>query len=174
MSAAIRIATLADAEVLAELGSTTFIEAFGHLYAPEDLSTYLREADTPAAFRRILADDHDVVLIAERSGRALGYGMGGPCKLPVQNLESRAGEIKRVYVRAEAHGQKVGSRIMDLLLAELERREHDPLYVGVWSQNLRAQRLYERYGFVKVSEYDFPVGRQLDREFILRRPPRSV
>jgi RimJ/RimL family protein N-acetyltransferase len=44
-----------------------------------------------------------------------------------------------------------------------------PLYVGVWSGNVGAQRLYGRFGFAKVGEYEYPVGRQRDREFILRR-----
>src|SRR5262245_8118439 len=104
----------------------------------------------------------------------VGYGVGGRCKLPVHDLEARAGEIKRLYVHAAAHGQKLGTRMLDMLIEELERREHDPLYVGVWSQNLGAQRLYMRYGFVRVGQYDFPVGQQMDLEFILRRPPRST
>jgi diamine N-acetyltransferase len=55
-------------------------------------------------------------------------------------------------------------------LAWLDARGRLPLYVGVWSQNLGAQRLYGRFGFHKVGEYDFPVGRHVDREFILERP----
>jgi len=168
-----RTATATDAEQLAELGRTTFIEAFGHLYKPQDLEAFLVDAQSPAAFQRILADKDNVVMVAVSEGHALGYGIAGRCKLPVVGLEPRAGEIKRLYVRSVAHGRKVGSELMDRLLAELERREHDPLYVGVWSQNLGAQRLYQRYGFEKSGEYHFPVGEQLDREFILRRPPRQ-
>ena len=44
------------------------------------------------------------------------------------------------------------------------------LWVGVWSENLGAQRFYARYGFALAGEYAFPVGRVRDREFIFRRP----
>jgi RimJ/RimL family protein N-acetyltransferase len=51
------------------------------------------------------------------------------------------------------------------------------VYIGVWSGNAGAQRLYARHGFEKIGEYDFPVGQHLDREFILRQrespTPRS-
>lgn len=171
---ALRSATLADAEALSEVGRGTFIEAFGHLYSPEDLEAFLFHAHSVEAWRRVLDDDHNIVVVAHSAAGTVGYGVGGRCKLPVRELEARAGEIKRLYVLAAAHGQKLGTRMLDKLIAELERREHDPLYVGVWSQNLGAQRLYTRYGFVKVSEYDFPVGQQMDREFILRRPPRNA
>ena len=38
-----------------------------------------------------------------------------------------------------------------------------------WSGNRKAQKLYEAYGFEKAGEYQYPVGRWLDDEFILRR-----
>lgn len=44
-----------------------------------------------------------------------------------------------------------------------------PLWVGVWSGNLKAQKLYAAHGFEKAGEYQYPVGRWLDDEFILRR-----
>jgi diamine N-acetyltransferase len=169
-----RRATPEDAPALSELGRSTFIEAFGSLYRPEDLEAFLEDAHSVAAYRRILEDDHNNVLVAWSPNRAVGYGVAGRCKLPVEHLEARAGEIKRLYVRAEAQGQQLGTQLLDRLLEELERREYDPLYVGVWSENFGAQRLYARYGFDKVGEYDFSVGRQLDREFILRRPPRPA
>ena len=46
-------------------------------------------------------------------------------------------------------------------------------WLGVWSGNLRAQRFYRRYGFEKAGEYNYPVGKVVDREFIFHRP-RSV
>jgi ribosomal protein S18 acetylase RimI-like enzyme len=43
-------------------------------------------------------------------------------------------------------------------------------WLGVWSGNLKAQRLYAAYGFERVGGYAFPVGRWRDDEFIMRRP----
>jgi RimJ/RimL family protein N-acetyltransferase len=54
---------------------------------------------------------------------------------------------------------------LDWLLREGPRT----LWIGVWSENLGAQRFYARHGFAKAGEYEFPVGRVRDREFILRR-----
>ena len=76
----------------------------------------------------------------------------------------------------EAEGQHEANEFANgnfgLLEAALEwlgERGRTPVYLGVWSENDGAQRLYGRYGFEKVGEYDFPVGDQLDREFILKR-----
>ena len=40
---------------------------------------------------------------------------------------------------------------------------------GVWSGNLKAQKLYQAHGFEKAGEYEYPVGAWRDHEFILRR-----
>jgi ribosomal protein S18 acetylase RimI-like enzyme len=59
---------------------------------------------------------------------------------------------------------------MDAALAWLQRDGPGPLWLGVWSGNLKAQAFYAGYGFEKVGEYAFPVGATRDHEFILRRP----
>jgi ribosomal protein S18 acetylase RimI-like enzyme len=96
--------------------------------------------------------------------------VAGRCGLPVPDLEPGAGEIKRLYVTPAGQNEGLGSRLMNTMLDWLASTGRDPLYVGVWSQNYGAQRFYQRYGFEKVGEYEFPVGNQLDIEFILKRP----
>ncbi len=58
---------------------------------------------------------------------------------------------------------------MDVALTWLTEQQCSPLYIGVWSENSGAQRFCGRYGFVKVGEYGFPVGKTVDHEFILKR-----
>ncbi|RYE91924.1 MAG: GNAT family N-acetyltransferase, partial [Myxococcales bacterium] len=78
-----------------------------------------------------------------------------------------------LYVDQAAQGLGLGKEMLERALGWLEQRAPGPLWLGVWSGNLRAQRLYERYGFGKVGEYDFPVGAWRDREFIFRRDALS-
>jgi diamine N-acetyltransferase len=166
----IRRAELADAEQLAQLGAATFTETFGHLYPPEDLQSFLLSAHSIDNWRKTLADPNIAVWVAEvENGRRIGFIGVGACKLPVQNLEPTAGEVQQLYVLAEYHNLRLGTRLMDAGLDWLELQGRTPLYVGVWSENYGAQRFYERYGFSKVGEYGFRVGRTIDREFILKR-----
>jgi ribosomal protein S18 acetylase RimI-like enzyme len=166
----IRRATVGDATSMAELGAATFTEAFGHLYRPEDLAEFLALSHSPDTWTRTLGDTQRAVFVAEDAiGRKAGFVCVGACKLPVQNLEPTSGEIQQLYVRAEFQNFRLGSRLMDAGLGWLTEHGRSPLYIGVWSQNLGAQRFYGRYGFNKIGEYGFPVGKQVDREFILKR-----
>jgi ribosomal protein S18 acetylase RimI-like enzyme len=166
----IRRAGAADADALAELGTATFVETFGHLYAAEDLAAFLSQSHSPSRYGQLLGDPDIAVWLAFGTrSPPVGYLVAGPCKLPLAGLEAGAGEIRQLYLRAAVQGQGLGSRLLVTAMDWLAARGRRPLYVGVWSQNVGAQRLYARFNFEKVGEYDFPVGRHLDREFILRR-----
>ncbi len=166
---AIRRAGAGDAAALADLGTATFNETFGHLYAPEDLAAFLAATYSRAACARLLADPGIAVWLAGPAQHPTGYVVAGPCKLPVPNREPRAGEIRQLYLHRSAQGRGLGTRLLLVALDWLRANGHAPLYVGVWSENVGAQRLYARHGFGKIGEYDFPVGRHLDREFILKQ-----
>jgi len=159
-----------EVDALASLARDTFVETFGHLYKGEDLAAFLETAHAPATYDALLRDGRVAIWLATKSGIGpVGYGVAGPCKLPVPDLETTAGEIRQLYFRASAQREGIGSRLLTTMLDWLTARGHAPLYVGVWSGNLGAQRLYGRFGFEKIGEYDFPVGKHLDREFILRQ-----
>ena len=169
-SVSIRRATAADAAALAELGAATFTETFGHLYPPEDLQTFLATSHSPQSWSGTLADANRAVWIVDHaSGRKIGFIVVGKCKLPVRDLEPDAGEIQQLYVLAEFHNLRLGTRLMEVGLEWLASQRRSPLYIGVWSENYGAQRFYGRYGFNKCGEYGFPVGKTVDHEFILKR-----
>jgi diamine N-acetyltransferase len=167
---AIRRAIPNDAPTLATLGAATFTETFGRLYPPEDLQTFLVGSHSVDAWTRTLSDPERAVWIAELADSTpVGFIAVGACKLPIEKRESTAGEIQQLYVLAQYHNLRLGSRLMDIGLEWLQAQGRTPLYIGVWSENFGAQRFYGRYGFNKVGEYGFPVGTTVDREFILKR-----
>lgn len=51
----------------------------------------------------------------------------------------------------------------------MEANGDGSLWIGVWSGNQKAQRLYAAHGFEPVGGYRYAVGTWLDDERILRR-----
>ncbi len=165
----IRRATPADAEALSRIGAETFTETFGHLYPPRDLADFLEAAYAVETSRRDLEDPEKAVWLVESDGAVVGHALAGPCDLPHEAVTPACGELKRLYVLKAFQGGGAGSRLLAEALAWLERDGPRALWIGVWSENFGAQRLYGRLGFEKVGEYHFIVGETRDREFILRR-----
>lgn len=170
MGDVIRRAVVGDADVLSALAARTFTETFGHLYPAEDLAAFLAEAYDPGRQRKILAHPGYAVWLLERDGQAIGHAAAGPAGLPHPDVAPGDGEIKRLYLLRGFQGAGLGARLCDAVMDWLVRDGPRPLWVGVWSENFGAQRFYARYGFAHAGEYEFPVGRVRDREFILRRP----
>jgi ribosomal protein S18 acetylase RimI-like enzyme len=159
----------ADAEALVAIGRATFAETFGHLYPPQDLAAFLAEAHGPARARADLADPAKAVWLVEAGAEVVGYAVAGPCHLPHPEVSPACGELERLYIAASHRGGGAGARLLDETLAWLEKDGPRQLWIGVWSGNHGAQRLYARHGFTKVGTYEFVVGQTRDHEFILRR-----
>ena len=166
----IRRATPADAATLSALGAETFVEAFGHLYAPEDLHAFLEESHSPRAYATALSDPAYAAWLAQLDGVPIGYAQAGPARLPHADVRPGDGELKRLYLLRRAQNGGTGRALMDAAMAWLLQDGPRTLWVSVWSENPGAQRFYARYGFGYAGEYAFIVGRQRDREFIYRRP----
>lgn len=167
MTATIRRARADEADVLSALGTETFTATFGHLYSRQNLQKFLEKNHTAAAYRSLLADRNSAVWIADdREGRAIGYAVAGPCALPVPGLPARSGELARLYLVRGAQGTGLGARLLDAAL-EFLRANFDRIYLSVYRDNAKAQRLYKRAGFVKIHDYFYMVGDHADPEWIM-------
>jgi len=158
-----------DAAALARLGARTFTETFGHLYPRADLDAFLGEAYCLDAQRRLLCAAGSAVWLLERGGEAIGHAAAGPCTLPHPEVSADDGELKRLYVLKSHQNAGLGTHLMHAALGWLLQPGPRTLWLGVWSQNLNAQRFYARYGFARAGQYLFPVGQMRDVEWIFRR-----
>lgn len=178
----IRVAQPADTAALAALGAATFTQTFGTLYTPTDLATFLETSHTPEVYAAAIADPAQRVWVVQGpSGALVAYATAGANSLPIDEAAApiappiaslaagRAGELKRIYVDASCQGAGLGSKLLAVVFDWLAEEKFAPLYIGVFSENIGAQKLYARHGFEKVGEYGFPVGDHVDLEFILRR-----
>lgn len=151
----------------------TFTETFGHLYPASDLEAYLDGAYSPdAVAAELVAPGNFWNLVLGEDDNPVAYLECVPGHLPHPECSPRNGEIKRIYVLRSHQGRGLGQQLMRVALTHFaERYPAKPQWVGVWSENRRAQHLYEAFGFRKVGEYIFPVGASEDRDFIFRREP---
>ena len=158
---------------LSQLAMDTFTETFAHLYPPEDLSAFLEKSYAPEKLATETADPAQFWRIVCDGDDAVAYLQCGPVGLPHPDADpARAGELKRLYVHSSQQGKGLGRMLMAIALNWLGETYGDaPQWIGVWSENHKAQALYRSYGFERVGEYQFPVGQTLDDEFILRRQP---
>ena len=165
----IRKAVEFDAHTLSEIGAATFIETFGHLYPQADLTAYLAVAYDVEDTRLSLVSPSKASWLVEDQGRVVGFATAGLCDLPHPEVGPQSYELKRFYLLKSHQNGGTGSTLFGQVMAWLLAQNPKDLWIGVWSENLGAQRFYKRHGFEQVGEYGFKVGATVDLEFILRR-----
>lgn len=172
----IRRAVPGDAEALSTLAARTFLETFvdgfGIPYPQVDRDAYVAEKLAPEIFAARIADPAFGVWIAEQGGEAAGFAVAGPNGLPHADAVAGDLELKQLYLTNAAQGRGLGGVLFKAALDWMEARDPAAIWIGVWSGNEKAQRLYAALGFEKAGEYRFAVGNWLDEEFILRRTGR--
>ena len=161
-----REAAAYDWQVIDHLFRTGFCETFAHLYAQEDLDAFLAKF-TQEAWTGELTDERYAFLIAEADGEPVGYVKVGPPELPVTPSGVPL-ELRQLYILKPWHGSGIAQHLMRWALDTARDRGAEELYLTVYTDNSRARRFYERYGFEYIGPYAFMVGDHPDEDIIMR------
>lgn len=165
----LRAPTLSDAPALAALGRATFTETFGTLYRPEDLEAFLTEVYAQSAIAKELDDPKLQHAVIELDGELIGFAKIGPAHLPVKDPAPGAMELWQIYLLKKHLGKGYGFQLMAWANEKFREAQASEIYLSVFSGNQRAITFYQKQGFEKIGEYDFPVGDHVDLEWIMRR-----
>lgn len=153
--------------VLAELGGTTFLEAFGAFHSAADMQAYVNKTYNLIQVRSNLENPAIHYRIAYGFQEDLGY-----IKLlrdvQVENLSGRVMELEKIYVRQAAHGTGVGQLLMDEAIRISREEGYEILFLGVWQENARALAFYKKNGFEIFGTRTFQLGQTRCEDFLLR------
>ena len=166
MTIVYRDGKLADISAIDRVFRQSFCETFAHLYREADLQAFLGKFTTEAWAQEIGSPDYGFRL-AEHDRQAVGYAKVGPSALPVEPAGPSL-ELRQLYVLERFHGSGIGRALTDWAIDEARRRQARGLFLTVYTDNHRARRLYQRYGFEEVGPYAFMVGEQPDEDIIMR------
>ncbi len=167
----LRAPTPADVPALGALGRDSFVAKFGHLYDPEDLDPFLAATFGESAIAAELANPERLYCLAVAAdGSLAGYcKLGLVCGWPKHARGHHTIELKQLYTAPGLTGMGIGGALMDWALAAAGAHRADEIQLSVWSENMGAQAFYARYGFAKVADVTFHVGRHIDHEFLFAR-----
>jgi diamine N-acetyltransferase len=165
----IRYAREHDNSLLAEAGRRLFFNTFAADNRPGDMESYLVAAFSPQIQATELADPNAVTLIAEIEGDFAGYARLKEGRPGVEITGQHPIELVRIYAEQEYLGKGVGSSLMKACLEETKLRDCDSIWLGVWEQNRRAIRFYERWDFVIAGTQEFRLGDDIQTDYVMYR-----
>ncbi|KAK5197186.1 hypothetical protein LTR72_000411 [Exophiala xenobiotica] len=155
-----RKARSGDAEHLARLGAHVFSITYGHSVEPHEMQAYLDESYSIEATAKDISDPNkDMILATDQESIIVGFalltrGTSEPCIAHLDNLV----ELQRIYIHPSYQGHGVGKVLANTLETMAREQSFRYMWLGVWEENLKAQKVYERLGYKTVGDRNFVVG----------------
>ena len=142
----VRKARKDEVKVLQDLNNEIFVDnskydsdlKMGWPYSPEG----------EKYFRRILKNSQAICLIAEKSGKPIGYIVATPKEFGYRS--SKYMEIENMGVTAKFRSKGVGVRLLSKCLNLAKRCGYQKAYVTSYWENIKAIKFYETNGFKKI------------------------
>lgn len=156
----IRRVTIDDAATLSAIAKQTFYDTFTGTCTEEDMQSFLVQHYSEEKLRKELMDTETFCFFAELDAVPIAYLQ---FKEDYNNFPAEkkweALELKRIYVLSEFHGKGIAQKLMNFILSFAAEKKYEMIWLGVWEHNLKAQKFYEKYGFVNSGyTHDFPIG----------------
>ena len=104
----------------------------------------------------------------------LGNETAGYLKLNYRSAQTefkdpQAMEIERIYVLSHYQGKNIGSQLLNFVQDKANEHQLKYIWLGVWDQNHRAIRFYQRHGFEVFSSHVFMLGSDKQTDLLLKK-----
>ena len=157
-----------DLETLRNLSIQTFKETFEEVNTEEDMQKYLLENLSIEKLKSELENPNSEFYFAENNNEILGYLKLNFKDAQTEELEENHFEIERIYVLKTFLGQKIGQILFDKAIEIGREKNLEYVWLGVWEENHRAIRFYEKNGFEIFGKHDFVLGEDVQTDLLMK------
>ena len=164
----IRKINIDDLETLRNLSIQTFKETFEEVNTEEDMQKYLDENLSIEKLKTELENPNSEFYFAENNNEILGYLKLNFKDAQTEKLEENHFEIERIYVLKAFLGQKIGQILFDKAIEIGREKNLEYVWLGVWEENHRAIRFYEKNGFEIFGKHDFVLGEDVQTDLLMK------
>ncbi|NII81985.1 MULTISPECIES: GNAT family N-acetyltransferase [unclassified Pedobacter] len=162
-------ATLADIKKLQEIGRTTFSEAFAAANTEENMKEYLEKGFSEEKLTGELSNQDSQFYFALLDGKVIGYLKINTGQAQTEKLNLDALEIERIYILKAFYGQKVGQLLYQKAIDIAHEIRASYVWLGVWEENHRALRFYEKNGFIAFNKHKFWLGDDEQTDLMMKK-----
>lgn len=164
----IRKINIDDLETLRYLSIQTFKETFEEVNTEEDMQKYLDENLSIEKLKTELENVNSEFYFAENNGEILGYLKLNFKDAQTEKVEENHFEIERIYVLKAFLGQKIGQILFNKAIEIGREKNLEYVWLGVWEENHRAIKFYEKNGFKIFGKHDFVLGEDVQTDLLMK------
>lgn len=184
----LRHAKPSDAASISQIGAYTFGTTFGYSMPPADLKAYLDSSYSIEATTKDISDPNKDMVVATitppqsqpqsqtstpgptEEDTVVGFalltrGTTEPC-LSTYSSDTII-ELQRLYIHPQHQGLGAGNLLARELESLARRLRYKYMWLGVWEENFKAQKVYGKLGYKRVGEHEFVMGEEIQTDWIL-------
>lgn len=158
----------ADIVELQSIGRQTFSETFSSGNSAENMEQYLKDGFSTEKLLAELANPMTEFYFAETDNQVIGYLKINMGQAQTELQDTGALEIERIYVLQSYHGKQVGQLLYDQAITRAKQLDMQYVWLGVWEENPRAIRFYEKNGFVAFDKHVFKLGEDEQTDIMMK------
>jgi len=158
-----------DLEELQKISILTFSETFAPHNSEQNMSQYMSNSFSRHRLATELNNDSSEFYFARLGDRVIGYVKINTGASQTEPQTPNAVEIERIYVLQEYHGKKVGQLLYEQAIRIAHDRRSDYVWLGVWENNAKALRFYEKNGFVQFDKHTFKLGDDEQTDLMVKK-----
>lgn len=165
----IRLIDIRDLAALQAISRQTFVETFSDQNTVENMHQYLREKLSTEQLTKELRHPDSQFYFIEENQQPIGYLKLNTGAAQTEIVDLNALEIERIYVLKAYLGKKVGQLLYDKAIEVAKAMNAPFIWLGVWEENPRAIRFYEKNGFVEFDRHLFKLGDDEQTDIMMKR-----
>lgn len=155
-------------EDLVKISRQTFAETFAEQNSKENLDQYLSNNLTLKSLSEETQNIDSEFYFALVEEKIAGYLKLNVKTAQTELKEEEGLEIERIYVLSEFLGAGVGKVLFEKSLEIAQKNDKNYVWLGVWENNPRAIKFYEKNGFKIFGEHPFLFGDEIQKDLLMK------
>ncbi|MDB5203913.1 MAG: N-acetyltransferase [Ferruginibacter sp.] len=158
----------ADVAALQKISRQTFSETYSAGNTGENMKKYLNATFAIPQLTAELNDNNSEFYFAQAGENIIGYIKLNKGAAQTELKDRNGLEIERIYVLKEFQGLKVGQALYEKALERAREEAVEYVWLGVWEENPKAMRFYEKNGFVAFDKHHFKLGDEEQTDIMMK------
>ncbi|UCH66583.1 MAG: GNAT family N-acetyltransferase [Ignavibacterium sp.] len=153
---------------LNEIAVTTFTKTIPADVSSDDMEVYVQDRFGKEVLISAISNPETEFYIARLNGKTIGYLKInlGDAQTDINDQDGM--EIERIYTLSEYFGKNVGKLLLEKAVEAAKEKNVKYVWLGVWENNPRAIRFYEKNGFVPFGNHGFKFGNDTHTDILMK------
>lgn len=151
-------ASVSDAKIIKDIGTTSFLESHGMSASKEDIDAYVNLKFNEATFTKELSDPENYFFIIHHNDQPVGYSKiifnFSHENINIENVT----KLERLYVLKEFHNLKLGLELFNYNVKQSKNHNQNGIWLFVWTENIKAFNFYQKQGFQIIGMHQFKIS----------------